>query len=139
MGSNSCCCSSSSPNPKKLKFTLSILLCFLFLFLNFPTAIAFFQNPFWKPEISYSQHCNDVVPEQPLSSGNVPVSHPNDFLSFQFAFFSDGIGIFNRTTESRISLSFNPSYIKNTTSHGVHKVKATLNIRDPWKYSVFDD
>ena len=32
---------------------------------------------------------------------------------------------------------FNPSYIKNTTSHGVHKVKATMYIRDPWKYSIF--
>ncbi|XP_075645115.1 uncharacterized protein LOC142616114 [Castanea sativa] len=135
MGSNSC--SSSSPNPKKLKFTLSPLLCFLFLFLNFLTATAFFRNPFRKPEISYSQHCNDVVPEPPLSSDNVPVSHSNDFLSFQFAFFSGGVGIFTRTTESGISLSFNPSYIKNTTSHGVHKVKATLTIRDPWKYSDF--
>uniref|UniRef100_A0A7N2LI02 DUF2921 domain-containing protein n=1 Tax=Quercus lobata TaxID=97700 RepID=A0A7N2LI02_QUELO len=136
MGSNSCS-SSSSPNPKKLKFRLSPFLCFLFLFLNFPTATAFFLNPFRKPEISYSQHCNDVVPEPPLSSDNVPVSHSNDFLSFQFVFFSGGIGIFNRTSESGISLSFNPSYIKNTTSHGVHKVKATLNIRDPWKQSVF--
>ncbi|KAK7854464.1 hypothetical protein CFP56_031844 [Quercus suber] len=139
MGSNSCSSSSSSPNPKKLKFRLSPFLCFLFLFLflNVPTATAFFRNPFRKPEISYSQHCNDVVPEPPLSSYNVPVSHSNDFLSFQFAFFSGGVGIFNRTSESGISLSFNPSYIKNTTSHGVHKVKATLNIRDPWKQSVF--
>nr|POE70019.1 hypothetical protein CFP56_65652 [Quercus suber] len=138
MGSNSCSSSSSSPNPTKSKFTLSSLLCFLFFFLNFPTATAFFRNPFPKPEISYSQHCNDVASELPLSSGNVPVSHSNDFLSFQFAFFSGGVRIFNRTTESGISLSFNPSYIKNTTSsHGVHKVKATLNIRDPWKYSVF--
>uniref|UniRef100_A0A7N2LK48 DUF2921 domain-containing protein n=1 Tax=Quercus lobata TaxID=97700 RepID=A0A7N2LK48_QUELO len=137
MGSNSCSSSSSSLNPKKLKFTLSLFLCFLFLFLNFPTTTAFFRKPFRKPEISYSQHCNDVDPEPPLSSDNVPVSHSNDFHSFQFAFFSGSVGIFNRTSESRISLSFNPSYIKNTTSHGVHKVKATLNIRDPWKYSVF--
>ncbi|KAL0009078.1 hypothetical protein SO802_010580 [Lithocarpus litseifolius] len=136
MGSNSCS-SSSSPNPKKLKCRLSLLLCFLFLFLNFPTATAFFRNPFRKPEISYSQHCNDVVPEPPLSSGNVPVSHSNDFLSFQFAFFSGGVGIFNRTSESGISLSFNPSYIENTTSHGVHKVKATLNIRNPLMQSIF--
>nr|POE62720.1 hypothetical protein CFP56_26480 [Quercus suber] len=136
MGSNLCSSSSSSPNLKKLKFRLNLLLCFLFLLLNFPTATVFFRNPFLKPKISYSQHYNDVVPEPPLSSGNVPVSHSNDFLSFQFAFFSGGVGIFNRTTESGISLSFNPLYIKNTTSHGVHKVKATLYIRDPWKYSV---
>ncbi|XP_075645107.1 uncharacterized protein LOC142616107 [Castanea sativa] len=63
--------------------------------------------------------------------------HSNDFLSFQFAFFSGGVEIFKRTSESGISLSFNPLYIKNTTSHGVHKVKATLTIRDPWKQSVF--
>ncbi|KAK7827658.1 hypothetical protein CFP56_030905 [Quercus suber] len=115
MGSNSC---SSSSKPRKLKFTLSPFLRLLFLFLNVPTtttaaAAAFFRNPFRKPEILYSEHCND------------------DFLRFEFAFFSGGIGIFNSTAESGISLSFDPSYIHTTTSHGVHKFKATLYIRDP--------
>nr|POE63937.1 putative ribonuclease h protein [Quercus suber] len=64
-----------------------------------------FRNPFWKPEISYSQHCNDVIPEQPLSSGNVLISHSNDFLNFQFAFFSSNVRIFSRTTKSGIYLS----------------------------------
>ncbi|XP_075645118.1 uncharacterized protein LOC142616118 [Castanea sativa] len=127
MGSNSCSSSSSSSKPRKLKFTLSPFLCLLFLFLNVPTTTttaAIFRNPFRKPEILYSQHCNGVVPEPHLSSGNVPFSLSDDFLRFEFSFFSGGIGIFN------------PSYIQTTASHGVHKFKATLYIRDPLKYSV---
>ncbi|KAL4642926.1 hypothetical protein ACB092_02G054800 [Castanea dentata] len=53
------------------------------------------RHLFPKPEILYSQHCNGVVPKPHLSSGNVPFSLSDDFLRFEFAFFSGGIGIFN--------------------------------------------
>nr|POF23037.1 hypothetical protein CFP56_15520 [Quercus suber] len=77
-----------------------------------------FSSPLYPPAMSLS-------PTPTISSASI--------LHFSLAALESS----TEPLSPRYLSPFNPSYIKNTTSHGVHKDKATLYIRDSWKYSVF--
>ena len=134
----------SQINPSKPHKSPITPFLFLFLFLTTTTTAAAAalrpsRNP--KPKTPYAQYCNDVVPKPPFSphSHNFSTSH-SDFLPFRFGYFSGGgDGIFNRTgSDAPKSLSLSSLYSQKTASDGVLKVRASLYIRNPVAYFVFD-
>ncbi|KAG6694664.1 hypothetical protein I3842_09G060100 [Carya illinoinensis] len=151
MDSNSSSSSSSSlPNfqrklSKSRKSPLTPLLCILILFIaNIPTNTSLVQSPTTTSnsiaEISYTQHCNEVVPESPNSFPFSYSTSTSQFLLFRTGFFSGGDRIFNQTsTDSPKSLTFIPLHSEKTASDGIFKVQATLNLRNPAMYPVFSN
>ncbi|XP_062162410.1 uncharacterized protein LOC133869436 [Alnus glutinosa] len=132
-------------NPSKPnKFPLSPFLCFLFVFIaNTPTTTSDFlvRDRNTNPEASYTQHCNDVVPESPFAPNTSFLSSFIDtskFLRLGTGFFSGGDPIFNGTAVDTLkTLSFIPYRSQKTVSDGVYKVQASMSLRNGFALSLF--
>ncbi|KAF6141993.1 hypothetical protein GIB67_037961 [Kingdonia uniflora] len=107
---------------------ISINPLFFIIFFNISISLA--SSFSLSSSISYTQHCNSIVPEStPIPQSNR--LNPSEFLRIRKGFFRGGAKVFNQNPSSMFpkSLNFVSKGVCETTTEGVLKINGVLRFR----------
>ncbi|KAI3854246.1 hypothetical protein MKW98_024669 [Papaver atlanticum] len=112
--------------------TLILIIVILLFILNISITASYqidptFQNSSPSIKITYSDHCNSIVPES--KSNNINLS-PSEFLQLQNGYYNGGDKFLSQNLQSSFnspkSLVFRTRNLYTTDTEGIQKVEATL-------------